>query len=96
MYTDWKGFLSERKRKVFFFLLVITGFSFVIMFSKFMIWNECRSGMVINDPILEFMNPVNLSRITMPLTLIPILWGMVIIFTKPTNTVYFFFSAIFI
>jgi hypothetical protein len=96
MNTDWKGFLSDKKKLVCFILLGIAGISFVMMFSKFMIWHETRPGMVINDPILELMKPVNLSRITMPITIIPIFFGMMLIFRKPKTTVYFLFSAILI
>ncbi len=96
MNTHWKDFLSDKKKLVFFILLGIAGISFAMMFSKFMIWNETRPGMVINDPILELMKPLNLSRFTMPITIIPIFFGMMVIFRKPKTTVYFLFSAIFI
>lgn len=96
MNTGWKCFLADRKRFLYFILLVIVGFTSVAMFSKFMIWNETRSGMTYDDPILSLVDPVNLSRITMPMTLIPIIIGMILIFMNPKHTVYFFFSAFFI
>ena len=96
MPDTWEDFLSVKKRLMLFSALVVTGTSFVAMFSKFMIWNEKRAGTVFDDPILQWMDPVNLSRITMPLTLIPIFAGLVFIFSKPKTTVYFFFAAVFI
>lgn len=96
MSDTWEDFLSVKKRLMLFSALVVTGTSFVAMFSKFMIWNEKRAGTVFDDPILQWMDPVNLSRITMPLTLIPIFAGLVFIFSKPKTTVYFFFAAVFI
>jgi hypothetical protein len=96
MIENWMVFLSNKRRLIFFILLVASGFFSVSMFSKFMIWNETRPGMAYSDPILALMDPLNLSRITMPLTLIPIFIGMVLIFMNPKNTTYFFFSAFFI
>ena len=58
MSDTWEDFLSVKKRLMLFSALVVTGTSFVAMFSKFMIWNEKRAGTVFDDPILQWMDPV--------------------------------------
>ncbi|MBL0026256.1 MAG: hypothetical protein IPO98_15275 [Saprospiraceae bacterium] len=96
MKNEWKDFLADRRRAMNFVLLVIIGTSFVSIFTRYMIWNESRDGMIFNDPILSLFTPVDLSRITMFMTLLPVTIGMLFIFRKPAGTVYFFFIAIFI
>ena len=96
MNNQWKEFISDKKRAILFGFLLVTCLFFVSMFTRFMIWNEGRAGYILNDHILNIFQPINLSRLTMSLTLIPIFIGMLLIFRKPASTVYFFFLGIFI
>ena len=93
---QWQRFLSNRKTALSFWLLVFSGFLSVALFSSFMCWNEGRLGYVFNDPILKLIPATDFSRVTMALTLIPIVFGIIVIFRHPKTTVYFFFTAIFI
>jgi hypothetical protein len=96
MTNDWRSLKANRQMMVFLIMLVATGVFFVAMFSKFMIWNEHRPGSIFCDPVMSYLGPVNMSRVTMSLTLVPICLGMILIFRKPVGTIYFFYTAIFI
>lgn len=96
MSNQWKDFLSDSKRAMLFVFLVMSGFVITSLFTRFMIWNEGRPGFTFDDPLIKCLHPVNLSRFTMSLTLIPIFIGMVLIFRKPAGAVYFFFGVIII
>jgi len=94
--SQWQQFLSNKKITLSFWLLVFSGFLSVSLFSSFMCWNEGRLGYVFNDPILKLIPATDFSRVTMALTLVPIVFGIIVIFRHPKNTVYFFYTAIFI
>jgi len=61
---NWKNFLKGKRERFAFF------FSFLLMVSLFFItgtlldFNEARPGVIINDPILDLFNPINLNWIT--------------------------------
>ncbi len=92
----WKSFFSSKTRLIQFSILAILCLSLVFVFTRFMEWNETRSGMVFNDPILKLFNPIDLSTVISIFTLVPIFLGLIYIFRKPTTTVYFFIAAIVI
>lgn len=93
---QWQKFFSNRKIILSFCILVFSAFLAISLFSAFMCWNEGRLGFVFNDPILKLIPPSDFSRITMALTLIPIVTGIIVIFRNPKTTIYFFYTAIFI
>lgn len=93
---DWKSFFSSKTRLILFSILAILCLSLVFGFTRFMEWNETRSGTVFNDPILKLFNPIDLSTVISIFTLVPIFLGLIYILRKPTTTVYFFIAAIVI
>ena len=90
----WNLYMSSRFRSMQFVLLVVSFLLVVFLFSKFMVWNEARHGLLLNDPVLNLIRPINISRLTSIMTLIPIFTGLIFIFKKPESTIYFLLAAI--
>ncbi|MBK9733827.1 MAG: hypothetical protein IPO92_02175 [Saprospiraceae bacterium] len=92
----WKPYLTSHIRLLKIILLAIMVGAVVSLFSEYMIWNENRIGVSFDDPILNLFMPINVSRTTSLLTLMPIFLALAFILRSPTTTVYFFIASIMI
>ena len=92
--NTWSLFLRSYPKNIKFYILLLSGLTSILLFSKFMIWNETRPGLRIHDPILSLITPVDLSLATGILTDLPIMLGLVFITKKPSNTIYLIFAMI--
>ena len=92
----WKPYISTHTRILKIIILAILVGVVVSLFSEYMMWNENRIGVYFEDPILNLFMPVNMSRTTSLLTLMPIFLALAFILRSPTTTVYFFIASIFI
>lgn len=92
--NTWSLFLRSYPKNIKFYILLLSGLTSILLFSKFMIWNETRPGLRIHDPLLSLITPLDLSLATGILTDLPIMLGLVFITKKPSNTIYLIFAMI--
>lgn len=64
---SWKTFFQNPKRRTEFVLTIIFLIPLLITFSQFLLFIEERNGVIINDPVLDLFNPVNLTWLTFSL-----------------------------
>lgn len=94
--VNWTIFLQRKSNVVKFIILALLTLITLYSFSQFMVWNETRPGPVIDDFILNYLTPVNLSTYISILTLIPIFGGQVYMLRLPAKAVKVLYASIFI
>jgi len=94
--VNWSSFLQYRSNVVRFVLLAAFTLLLLYSFAQFMVWNETRSAPVLNDFILNYITPIDLSKYISTLTLIPIFAGQVYLFRLPEKAVEVLYATIFI
>jgi len=77
---DWKTFFQNSKSRTEFILTIIVLIPLLISFSQFLLFVEERNGVVLNDPILNLYNPIDLTWL---------IFGLIYI-----SIIFFFFSNI--
>jgi len=57
----WKSFFQNSKKRTEFIITLIVLVALMLTFSQFLVFIEKRNGVVLNDPILNLFNPVDLT-----------------------------------
>ena len=70
---SWKLFFQNPKNKTEFLFTIILLIALMISFSQFLLFIEDREGVVLNDPILNLFNPINLTWLTFSLIYISLI-----------------------
>jgi len=79
----WKLFLKDRKNLTEFIITAIIVTAVIISFSHFLHFIEQREGVVLNDPILNTFNPIDLTWITFALIYLSLIIFVITTFNKP-------------
>lgn len=79
----WKLFLSEKKNKTLFYVVIGSLACILFIFLNFLTYNENRRGFEFNDPVLRLFSPRDLSLFTFLLTYLTALAGIIISLNKP-------------
>lgn len=58
---NWKTFFQNSKKRTEFILTIIVLVPLLIGFSQFLLFIEGRQGVILNDPVLNLFNPINLT-----------------------------------
>ena len=82
---DWKTFFQNSKSRTEFILTIIILVPLLITFSQFLLFVEQRNGVVLNDPILNLFNPINLTWLTFALIYISIILFLFNIIKQPNK-----------
>ncbi|MBI5541417.1 MAG: phosphatase PAP2 family protein [Bacteroidia bacterium] len=80
------NWIAAFKIKPFKFRVLITIPVLIILLvfiTKFLTFNEYRKGIVISDPLLNLLTPVNLSAFTFGLTYFSVLFVIILLLPKP-------------
>ncbi len=80
---EWKNFLNDHKNKISLLLTLIILIFFLVQFSKFLLFIEQRQGVVLNDPILNCFNAVDLNYPIFIIVYASILFGLIYLFNYP-------------
>jgi membrane-associated phospholipid phosphatase len=64
---NWKSFFSNKRNRTEFIITVIVISVVLISFSQFLQFIEQRAGVVLNDPLLNAFNPIDLTWLTFAL-----------------------------
>jgi hypothetical protein len=71
--VNWKNFFKNRKARIELFVTLILLVIILVSFSRFLLFNETRGGVVLPDPILNLFSPVNLTWFTFSLIYLSII-----------------------
>ena len=81
--VTWKSFLKNKKNLTEFIITAIIVTAVIIAFSHFLHFVEQREGVVLNDPILNAFNPIDLTWLTFVLIYLSLIIFVVTTFNKP-------------
>jgi hypothetical protein len=82
---DWKTFFQKSKSRTEFLLTIIILIPLLITFSQFLLFVEQRNGVVLNDPILNLFNPIDLTWVTFALIYISLILFLFSVIKKPSK-----------
>ncbi len=81
--VTWKSFLKNKKNLAEFIITAIIVTAVIIAFSHFLHFVEQREGVVLNDPLLNAFNPIDLTWLTFVLIYLSLIIFVVTTFNKP-------------
>lgn len=81
--VTWKSFLRNKKNLTEFIITAVVVTAVIIAFSHFLSFVEQRKGVVLNDPILNTFNPIDLTWLTFALIYLSLIIFVVTTFNKP-------------
>ncbi|MEO8665860.1 MAG: phosphatase PAP2 family protein [Ignavibacteria bacterium] len=61
--SKWKLFLSDRTLRIEFILSVLLLITTVYFFSRYLLFNELRSGAILDDPLLKHFSAIDLNSL---------------------------------
>ncbi|MEE9437833.1 MAG: phosphatase PAP2-related protein [Saprospiraceae bacterium] len=96
MKDEWKVLLKNRSYLVIWGLLMVLALFVLKMMKSFLLYNEMRKGALLNDWVLNFFVPVDLSEVICLLT-----WGSLLLFfpvtvRSPKRSIFVFIAIIFL
>lgn len=81
--VTWKSFLKNKKNLTEFVISAVVVTAVIIAFSHFLHFVEQREGVVLNDPLLNAFNPIDLTWLTFVLIYLSLIIFVVTTFNKP-------------
>ena len=80
---SWKTFFQNKKRRTEFIITLLVLVPLMLAFSQFILFIEQRDGVVLNDPLLNTFNPINLTWLTFSLIYLSLVMFLVSVFKDP-------------
>ena len=81
--VTWKSFLKDKKNLTEFIITAVIVTLVIISFSHFLHFVEQREGVVLNDPLLNAFNPIDLTWLTFALIYLSLIIFVITTFNKP-------------
>ena len=79
----WKTFFQNKKSRTEFIITLLLLVPLMLSFSQFILFIEQREGVVLNDPLLNTFNPINLTWLTFSLIYLSLIMFVVSVFKDP-------------
>ena len=80
---SWKTFFQNKKRRTEFIITLLVLVPLMLSFSQFILFIEQREGVVLNDPLLNTFNPINLTWLTFSLIYLSLIMFFVSVIKDP-------------
>lgn len=80
---SWSNYFSKRKFQVEIFATIILLVLVLVALAKFLIYIENRDGAVLNDPVLNLFEPIDLTWLTFILIYISLFSAIIFFLKKP-------------
>jgi hypothetical protein len=80
---SWKTFFQNKKSRTEFIFTLLVLVPLMLSFSQFILFIEQREGVVLNDPLLNTFNPINLTWLTFSLIYLSLIMFVVSVFKDP-------------
>jgi len=81
--VTWKSFLKDKKNLTEFVITAVIVTAVIIAFSHFLHFVEQREGVVLDDPLLNAFNPIDLTWLTFALIYLSLIIFVITTFNKP-------------
>jgi len=81
--VTWKSFLKDKKNLTEFVITAVIVTAVIIAFSHFLHFVEQREGVVLNDPLLNAFNPIDLTWLIFALIYLSLIIFVITTFNKP-------------
>lgn len=82
---SWKTFFQNKKSRTEFIITLLVLVPLMLSFSQFILFIEQREGVVLNDPLLNTFNPINLTWLTFSLIYLSLIMFFVSVFKDPVK-----------
>ena len=80
---NWKSLFQNKQKRTEFILTLIFIVPLLHFFSMFLTFNEKRAGALLNDPLLNLFNPIDLTWVTFALIYVAIILFLINIINEP-------------
>jgi len=80
---SWKTFFQNNKSRTEFIITLLVLVPLMLSFSQFILFIEQREGVVLNDPLLNTFNPINLTWLTFSLIYLSLIMFFISVFKDP-------------
>jgi hypothetical protein len=80
---SWKTFFQNKKSRTEFIITLLVLVPLMLSFSQFILFIEQREGVVLNDPLLNTFNPINLTWLTFSLIYLSLIMFVISVFKDP-------------
>lgn len=87
---SWKEYLSVKKNRIEFFLTIIFLSISLLSLAKFLQYAESRNGAVLDDILLRFFDPVDLTWFTFSLIYLSLIIALTFLLKHPARLVFTF------
>ena len=85
--TSWREFIKVRKFKIEFFVTLLLLIFSLILLANFLNYVEAREGIVLNDPILNLFEPIDLTWLTFSLIYVSLFIAIIFLFKTPSKLI---------
>lgn len=80
---SWNKFFNSRKNKVIFIVTILILPLALFLFSKFLLYIEARDGVVLNDPLFNYFNAIDVNSFIFILIYSSIIGGFIHLLNYP-------------
>jgi len=81
----WKSFISKKKYLIEFIITILLLIILMLSFSQFLLFIEQREGVTLNDPLLNFFTPIDLTWFTFAVIYLSIILFLITVCKNPLN-----------
>lgn len=85
MIKSWKNIFKSKNYKIVFFISIVILVVALILYSKFLNFNESRSGVSFEDPYLSWFSPINVTWFTFTLIYGGLILGIINLIKYPKH-----------
>jgi hypothetical protein len=80
---NWKSFFQNKRYRIEFVITIIILIPLLLSFSQFLLFVERRAGVILNDPLLNSFNPIDLTWLIFALIYLSLIIFIITTFNKP-------------
>lgn len=80
---NWKSFLQNKRYRTEFIITIIILIPLLLSFSQFLLFVEQRAGVILNDPLLNSFNPIDLTWLIFVLIYLSLIIFIITTYNKP-------------
>lgn len=85
---NWKIFISQKKRRIELIVTVVLLTVVLISLTNFLNYVEIREGVVLNDPVLNLFEPVDVTWISFVLIYSSLITAVIYLINKPERLLF--------
>ena len=83
----WNEFFKVKKFRIEFFVTLLLLILFLVLLANFLNYVEARKGIVLNDPVLNLFEPVDLTWLTFSLIYVSLFIAIIFLIKNPSKLI---------